>query len=129
MKSIHVSSFQVPENVSEIIVAVEDLIGRGGADYSYRLVGYEQAPDFAIELNTPYVNIPENGSVAVDVMVNRRGYDGPIRLSIPDLPPDIIFEGGNIPAEMNPPEDRRSQIPGVFTLSAQLLRRKFALFQ
>ena len=110
--------FQVPENVSEIIVAVEDLIGRGGADYSYRLVGYEQAPDFAIELNTPYVNIPQNGSVAVDVMVNRRGYDGPIRLSIPDLPPDIIFEGGNIPAEMNPPEDRRSQIPGVFTLSA-----------
>ncbi len=111
-------SFQVPDNVTEIIVAVEDLIGRSGPDYAYRLVGYEQAPDFAIELNTPYVNIPQNGSVAVDVMVNRRGYDGPIRLSIPDLPPDIIFEGGNIPAEMNPPEDRRSQIPGVFTLSA-----------
>jgi hypothetical protein len=111
-------SFQVPDNVTEIIVAVEDLIGRGGPDYAYRLVGFEQVPDFAIELNTPYVNIPQNGSVAVDVMVNRRGFDGPIRLSIPDLPPDIIFEGGNIPAEMNPPEDRRSQIPGVFTLSA-----------
>ena len=112
-------SFQVPDSVSEIIVAVEDLIGRGGPDYAYRLVGFEQVPDFAIELNTPYVNIPQNGSVAVDVMVNRRGYDGPIRLSIPDLPPDIIFEGGNVPAEMNPPEDRRSQIPGIFTLTAQ----------
>ena len=111
-------TFQVPDNVSEIIVAVEDLIGRGGPEYAYRLVGYEQPPDFAIELNTPYANIPQNGSVAVDVMVNRRGYDGPIRISIPDLPPDITFEGGNIPAEMNPPEDRRSQIPGVFTLSA-----------
>ena len=112
-------SFQVPEKVSEIIIAVEDLIGRGGPDYAYRLVASEQPPDFATELLTPYVNIPQNGSVAVDVLVNRRGYDGPIRFSIPDLPEDIFLEGGIVPAEVNPPEDRRSQIPGVFTLTAQ----------
>ncbi len=112
-------AFAVPKGVKEIIVSVEDLMGRGGLSYGYRLVAIPQPPDFTLELVTSFVNVPVDGTAAVEVLVTRRGYDGPIHLTIPDLPEDIIQEGGNIPAEFNPPEDRRSLIPGYLTLTAK----------
>jgi Bacterial pre-peptidase C-terminal domain len=112
-------SLAIPNDVSEVVVEVEDLLGRGGPNFGYRLTASPQPPDFNVELITPYVNIPLNGSAAVEVLVSRRGYDGPIRLTIPDLPEDVVQEGGNIPAELNPPEDRRAFAPGYLTLTAK----------
>lgn len=109
----------IPQDVTEVIVGLEDLLGRGGPNFGYRLMASPQPPDFTLELVTPFVNIPANGTAAVEVLVSRRGYDGPIRLRIPDLPEDIVQEGGNIPAELNPPEDRRAFAPGYLTLTAK----------
>jgi hypothetical protein len=56
--------------------------------------------DFSLELVEPSVNIPINGTAAIEVMVKRRGYRGP-STDIPDLPDDLIMSGGNSADEPN----------------------------
>jgi hypothetical protein len=122
-------SIRIPEGVDHVFVSLEDLLRRGGTSFGYRLTAFPHPPDFTVELLTPYVNLPENGTAAVEVLVGRRGYDGPIRLVIPDLPEDLVLEGGNIPAELNPPEDRRAFALGYLTITAKpgARRRSFDL--
>ena len=89
--------FQAPKGTSEIIVSIEDLLGRGGPAYSYRLVARRQPADFTLPLVTPYINIPQKGSAVVTVY--RRGYMGDIKLTAPGLLDDLILRGGHVPAE------------------------------
>jgi hypothetical protein len=97
-----------PDGAREIAITVEDLALRGGPDYGYRLIVRRQAEDFTLTLNSPHVNIPQGGSAAVSVIADRRGYDGPIRITIPDLPQGITVEGGLIPREHVDPNNTRS---------------------
>jgi hypothetical protein len=92
-------AFTVPEKVNAVTVAVEDVQGRGGPTYGYRLQTRQHAPDFIAELITPFVNVPAGGTAAVAVQVQRRGYDGPILLRIPDLPDGFVVDGGHVPSE------------------------------
>ncbi|MCW5982626.1 MAG: hypothetical protein KIT09_31350 [Bryobacteraceae bacterium] len=89
----------VPKDAREIAIAVEDLALRGGPQYAYRLAVRKQAEDFQLTIASPYVNVPSGGTAVVVVAADRRGYDGPIQLSIPDLPEGIRLEGGLIPRE------------------------------
>jgi hypothetical protein len=89
----------VPNGAQEITISIEDLALRGGSQYPYRLVVRKEAEDFQLTLVSPYINMPPGGTAAVLVAVDRRGYDGPVQLSIPDLPPGIRAEGGLIPRE------------------------------
>jgi hypothetical protein len=89
----------VPAGVKEIAVTVEDLAQRGGPLYGYRLIVRKQAEDFRLSISSPFVNVPAGGTALVGITADRRGYDGPIRLSIPDLPSGIRAEGGTIPRE------------------------------
>jgi len=91
--------FQVPKDAHEVIVAVEDLLQRGGPGFAYRLVARKQPPDFKLTVLEPYVNIPAKGTVSVNVSVERRGFRWPIQLSIPNLGDDFIVQGGHIPGE------------------------------
>ena len=86
----------VPPGTEEITVAVEDLLGRGGQDFSYRLVARKQGPDFLLTLNDPYINVPRNGSAIVTVQAERRGYFGPLELYVENLPDDFEISGGHI---------------------------------
>ncbi len=90
-------SFEAPEGVGEIRVEVEDLLGRGGDLFGYRLVANRRSADFSLTILTQQVNIPLRGSALVTVRSDRQGYKGPIKLSIPNLPGDIIMNGGHIP--------------------------------
>ena len=87
----------VPPEVQELTVSVEDLLGRGGPAYSYRLTARKQGPDFLLTINEPYLNIPRNGSAILTVTAERRGYFGPIELYIENLPADLEVSGGHIP--------------------------------
>ncbi|MEP6538529.1 MAG: PPC domain-containing protein, partial [Bryobacteraceae bacterium] len=91
--------FTVPEGVQEVTVAVEDVLGRGGPSFGYRLEARRHAPDFVAEIVTPFVNVPVGGTASVAVQIQRRGYDGPIRLGIPNLPPGFVVAGGHVPSE------------------------------
>jgi len=43
-------------------------------------------PGLRAEILTPFVNVPAGGTAAVAVAIQRRGFDGPIRVTIPNLP-------------------------------------------
>jgi hypothetical protein len=90
---------RIPEGVSEVTVAVEDVLARGGAGFGYRLLARRQPADFTLDLATPFVNVPAGGTAQVVVAMQRRGYDGPVRLLIPNLPPGFQVHGGDVPSE------------------------------
>ena len=89
----------VPKDVHEITVTVDDLAERGGPFYGYRLITRRQSEDFQLVIGSPYVNIPAGGTAIITVFADRRGYDGPIQISIPDLPKGFVVDGGIIPRE------------------------------
>ena len=92
----------VPDGTRELRITVEDLVGRGGPEYGYRLLAKMEPADFELTIATPYLNIPRQGTAELLVTVSRRGYQGAIEVDIPNLPDDIILGGGNVsptPAE------------------------------
>jgi len=89
----------VPKDLHEITIAVEDLAERGGPFYAYRLITRRQAEDFQLSIGSAYVNIPAGGTAMINVFADRRGYDGPIQIALPDLPKGYNVDGGIIPRE------------------------------
>jgi hypothetical protein len=92
-------NFTVPKDLREITVAVEDLAERGGPLYGYRLITRREAEGFQLAISSPYLDIPAGGTALLNVNADRRGYDGPIQLTIPNLPKGVSVEGGFIPRE------------------------------
>jgi hypothetical protein len=113
-------TIQAPPDAHTLTVAVEDLAMRGGPAYAYRLSVRKGAQDIRVILNAPYVNVPEGGSVAVPVAVERHGYDGPIRLRVANAPKGLLAEGGTVVA-LPPRKDnyRMRNSPGVLILTAE----------
>ena len=111
---------QAPKDATELTVTVEDLALRGGPNYAYRLNIKQLPQDFRLVLNTPYVNVPAGGSIAVPVTVQRQGYDGEIQLQIPNAPKGLTVEGGFVvagPPIKETPQNRFSR--GVLILTAE----------
>ena len=90
---------KIPSGVSELSVTVEDLLGRGGPSFGYRLVARKEPPDFRLTVLEPFANVPADGTVSVNVIVDRRGFLWPIDLSVSGLGDDYIVAGGHIPGE------------------------------
>ena len=112
-------NFKVPEGVNEIAVSVEDIAQRGGANFGYRLTARKQAEDFLLTTSPAYLNVPSGGTVQVVVNADRRGYDGPIQATIPDMPKGWIAKGGYIAAETLDATGQRSfSRRGVMTVTA-----------
>ena len=110
----------VPDKVREVTLAVSDVRGQGGPSYGYRLIATPGSGDFSLKILTPYVNVPAHGTAAVQVVAERHGYDGPIRLSLPNLPADFSMAGGNIAAEVPNYEGKREPSTiGYLTLTAK----------
>ena len=110
----------VPANVEEISITVEDLARRGGLAYGYRLIARRQAEDFRLSIGAPFLNLPAGGTVAFSVSADRRGYDGPIRLMVGDLPKGITLDGGTIPREyVDTGNTRTLNRRGLITLTAE----------
>ena len=109
----------VPPGSEQIAVAVEDLLGRGGQDFSYRLVARKQGPDFLLTLNDPYINVPRNGSAIVTVQAERRGYFGPLELYVDNLPDDLEVSGGHIAPRSTLANTLARFATGILTLTAK----------
>lgn len=75
--------YAVPAGVGQVLVQVRDLFSGGSNRSFYRLV-IEPAgqPSFSLMLNTPTINLPEDGSAVVEMQVTRTGYGGPIKLKV-----------------------------------------------
>ena len=113
-------SFQVPEGLDEVLIAVEDLAQRGGPFYGYRLRALRQPPEFTLTLTTPYINVPEGGTASVGVSAERRGFMGSIRLTVDGLDEGLTVKGGLIPSEsLGPGDSRLLSRQGVLTVTAR----------
>jgi hypothetical protein len=109
----------VPPDLHELVVSVEDLALRGGLLYGYRLIARRQAEDFTLTVSSPFVNIPAGGTAVIIVSADRRGYQGPIQLRIPNLPSGIHVDGGVIPREyMDAANTRSVNRRGILTITA-----------
>ena len=109
--------FGVPAGVSQVLVQVRDLFGRGDSRSFYRLViEPSDQPRFSLMLNTPVVNLPEDGSAIIEIQVTRAGYTGPIQLNVVGdhavtVSPSEI--AANIQGKMWLRLDRRGQVQGA----------------
>jgi hypothetical protein len=91
--------FTVPSGSTSLVVALTDLLGRGGNDYIYRLaITPADRPDFSLTMFEDRQVIPEGGTAVFRIRASRAGYQGAIRLSLPDLPEGVIASGNEIPA-------------------------------
>jgi hypothetical protein len=111
---------QTPAGVPQVTVTVEDLALRGGPEYAYRLNVQPIAQDFRVVLNSAFVNVPADGSVAVPVTVQRQGFDDEIQLRVTNAPKGLRVEGGYVVAGLvvkETPQNRNSR--GVLILTAE----------
>jgi hypothetical protein len=111
---------QMPSGVDQVTVTVEDLALRGGSEYAYRLNIQPVAHDFRLMLNSPFVNVPAGGSVAVPVTVQRQGFDDEIQLRVANAPKGLRVEGGFVVAGLpvkETPQNRNSR--GVLILTSE----------
>ena len=110
----------VPTGVNHVSVTVEDLALRGGPDYAYRLNVQPAAQDFRLVLNTPFVNVPAEGSVVVPVTVQRQGFEEDIQLRVANAPKGLRAEGGHVVAGLPLKETQQTRNSrGVLILSAE----------
>jgi hypothetical protein len=80
-------------------IRVDDMQGKGGAAYAYRLrIGPVQA-DFSLRVTPAGLRLPRDGSAVATVhVVRKNGFDGPIKLSLTDAPDGINMESALIPS-------------------------------
>jgi hypothetical protein len=92
------TEFLVPAGVKELVVSLRDQRGRGGVGFPYRLTIEPARDDFALALPVAELNVPRGGAMVLDVPVTRRGYPGPLTITIPTLPAGFRVQGGRVPA-------------------------------
>ena len=99
-KSDSLVRFAAPQD-GEYVVRVEDVHGRGGPDFFYRLQIRPERPRFRLRLKDDIVNVPTQGGAPLRVEIDRLdGFDGPVRVeSAGDLPAGFRMVGVTIPTD------------------------------
>lgn len=120
---------EAPAGVDELHVAVEDLVGRGGPRFGYRLTATANGPDFELRLGTAQLTLNNGASKPIDVGAVRRGYLGPIRLYVEEPPAGIEARDGWITREVRDLDTRTLARSGRILVTADLdaPRRRFDL--
>jgi hypothetical protein len=81
----------------EYIVCIRDVQSLGGEEYPYRLTVRHPRPDFRLTVNPRNPNVPKGGTIPVTVTAVRLdGFDGPIDVSLGDLPAGLHASSGVI---------------------------------
>lgn len=81
----------------EYIVAIRDVQSLGGGQYPYRLTVRHPRPDFRLTVNPRNPNVPRGGTIPITVTAVRMdGFDGPIDVSLGDLPSGLHATSGII---------------------------------
>lgn len=109
-----------PEGVDELHVTVEDLVGRGGPRFGYRLTATANGPDFGLRLSTAQLTLNNGASKPIEVGAARRGYLGPIRLYVEEPPAGIEARDGWITREVRDLDTRTLARSGRILVTADL---------
>ncbi len=70
-------------------LTVEDLHGRGGSAFAYRIAISETLPGFALDAVADRLNVPKGGVEMMQIVARRSGYNGPIAIRAENLPAGI----------------------------------------
>jgi hypothetical protein len=88
--------FTAPED-GEYFVRLRDVRGLHGEDYAYRLTVRAPSPDFRLTVEPRNPNVPLGGRIPITVTALRLDdFDGPIGVSIEDLPAGLSAKKGTI---------------------------------
>ena len=80
------------------VVRLQDVHGGGGEDYPYRLTLRRPRPDFQLLVEPRNPNVPRGGQIPIAVLASRvDDFDGPIHVTVEDLPPGVTVSEGLIP--------------------------------
>ena len=93
--------FTVPAGLDTLIVVLRDALEIANEQAIYRLVvtnADKSAPEVTATAKSDVTNIASGESQVFEVNVSRRGYDGPLQLSLGQLPPGVTAAGTEIPA-------------------------------
>jgi hypothetical protein len=93
--------FTVPGGTHEITLMIRDLENRGGVGFPYRIVVEPLVPDFELLAGDTQVSVPRGGAAALGVTIQRRGYSGPITVTVADPPAGLTVRQGTIAAGQN----------------------------
>jgi len=120
---------EAPEGADELHVAVEDLVGRGGPRFGYRLTATANGPDFELRLGSAQLTLNSGASKPIEVGAVRRGYLGPIRLYVEDPPAGIEARDAWITREVRDNDTRTLARSGRILVTAGLdaTRQRFDL--
>ncbi len=88
--------FTIPGGTSEITIVMRDLENRGGVGFPYRIVVEPLLPEFQLTPAESEVNVPRGGAAVIPVTVVRKGYSGPITVTVAEPPPGITVRPGLI---------------------------------
>jgi len=90
-----VVDFNAPAD-GDYTLVVEELVKRGGPDFAYRINVEPFQAGFDLAASSDTLNVPLQGTTRVTVTAVRRGYDGPIELSLADAPAMVAGTGAVI---------------------------------
>ena len=89
----------IPKDNESITVILGDLQNRGGEDYIYHIdIQNLSAPHFSISTTANQIQVPGGSTQTLVANITRQGYNGPINLSLPNLPESITLSGTHISA-------------------------------
>ena len=108
-RPIRRSTLTIPGSTNEITLAIRDLENRGGIGFPYRIVVEPLLPDFELLANESQISVPRGGTASMGVTVLRKGYSGPITVTVADPPAGLSVRPGTIAA---------GQTTGALTLTA-----------
>lgn len=93
--------FTVPAGLDTLIVVLRDALEIANEQAIYRLVvtnADKPMPEVTATAKSDVSNIASGESQVFEVNVSRRGYDGPLQLSLGQLSPGVTATGTEIPA-------------------------------
>jgi hypothetical protein len=99
----------VPGGTNEVTLVIRDLENRGGVGFPYRIVVEPLVPDFELLVDDPQISVPRGGVATVGVTIRRKGFSGPITVTVADPPAGLTVRAASIAA---------GQTVGTISLSA-----------
>ncbi len=91
--------FTVPAGLDTLVVVLRDALEVANEQAIYRLVvtnSDKPAPELTATVKSDVSNVASGESQVFEVNVSRRGYEGPLQLSLGQLPPGVTATGTEI---------------------------------
>ncbi len=92
----------VPNDQEVIEVEFWDMLGQGSSTHRYRIeITDTKSPQVEMKLGMTGVKVSPDGGALLVVPINRKGFSGPLDLSLSPEVPGIQVSGGHVPANSN----------------------------